>query len=260
MLEVIDKGSRSEAHPAPMLFVHGGYHAAWCWDAHFLNYFADKGFRAVAVSLRGHGQSGRSQPLASCSIADYIDDVRAVADTLDYDPVLVGHSMGGFVVQRYLEMFHAPAAVLMASMPPQGVLRVTLGTLRRHPWTFLRANTFGNSAELMNTPDRAREFLFSPETPESVVESCAARLGPESRRAGIDQMIRLPKAHLVSTPLLVLGAQQDGTLTNAEVAATARAYGTEAEFFPGMGHDMMLEPEWPTVAERIHRWLGMRGL
>ena len=73
-------------------------------------------------------------------------------------------------------------------------------------------------------------------------------------------MIRLPKAHLVSTPLLVLGAQQDGTLTNAEVAATARAYGTEAEFFPGMGHDMMLEPEWPTVAERIHRWLGMRGL
>jgi hypothetical protein len=24
MLEVIDKGSRSEAHPAPLLFVHGG--------------------------------------------------------------------------------------------------------------------------------------------------------------------------------------------------------------------------------------------
>jgi pimeloyl-ACP methyl ester carboxylesterase len=53
MLEVIDKGSRSEAHPAPLLFVHEGYHAAWCWDVHFLNYFADKGFRAVAVSLRG---------------------------------------------------------------------------------------------------------------------------------------------------------------------------------------------------------------
>jgi alpha-beta hydrolase superfamily lysophospholipase len=73
-------------------------------------------------------------------------------------------------------------------------------------------------------------------------------------------MIRLPKAHLVSTPLLVLGAQCDGTLTNAEVAATARTYRTEAGFFPGMGHDMMLEPEWRTVAERIHRWLGMRGL
>ena len=82
--------------------------------------------------------------------------------------------MGGFVVQRYLEMFHAPAAVLLVTIPPQGVLRVTLGTLRRHSWTFLRAN-IRNSAELMNTPDRAREFLFSPETPESVVDPAPLR-------------------------------------------------------------------------------------
>ncbi|PRC62971.1 alpha/beta hydrolase, partial [Mycobacterium sp. ITM-2017-0098] len=36
MLEVIDKGSASAAHPAPLLFVHGAWHAAWCWDEHFL--------------------------------------------------------------------------------------------------------------------------------------------------------------------------------------------------------------------------------
>jgi hypothetical protein len=36
MLEVIDKGSATEAHPLPLLFVHGGYHAAWCWNEHFL--------------------------------------------------------------------------------------------------------------------------------------------------------------------------------------------------------------------------------
>jgi hypothetical protein len=36
MLEVIDKGSCSHAHPVPLLFVHGGWHAAWCWD-HFLD-------------------------------------------------------------------------------------------------------------------------------------------------------------------------------------------------------------------------------
>lgn len=33
MLEVIDKGSATEAHPVPLLFVHGGYHAAWCWNS-----------------------------------------------------------------------------------------------------------------------------------------------------------------------------------------------------------------------------------
>ena len=45
--------------------------------------------------------------------------------------------------------------------------------------------------------------------------------------------------------MLVLGAADDGMVTNAEVRATARAYRTEAEFFPGMGHNMMQEPAWP---------------
>ena len=40
----------------------------------------------------------------------------------------------------------------------------------------------------------------------------------------------------------------------------ARAYCTEAVFFPNMGHNMMLEPGWAAVAERIHRWLGAQGL
>ena len=71
MLEVIGKGPASKSHPVPLLFVHGGYHAAWCWDENFLDYFADKGFRAVAVSLGGNCLSDLSKPLRSCSIADY---------------------------------------------------------------------------------------------------------------------------------------------------------------------------------------------
>lgn len=50
MPEVIDKGASSAVHPVPILFVHGGAHAAWCWDDHFLDYFAENGFRALAVS------------------------------------------------------------------------------------------------------------------------------------------------------------------------------------------------------------------
>jgi hypothetical protein len=64
----------------------------------------------------------------------------------------------------------------------------------------------------------------------------------------------------VTTPLLVLGAQNDGAHTAKEVRATARAYHTDAEFFPNMGHAMMLEAGWDGVAERIHNWLGAQGL
>ncbi|MGH3564266.1 MAG: alpha/beta hydrolase, partial [Mycobacterium sp.] len=60
--------------------------------------------------------------------------------------------------------------------------------------------------------------------------------------------------------LLVLGAEEDGAHTRKEVLATARAYRTEAEFFPTMGHNMMLEPGWAAVAQRIHSWLGARLL
>jgi len=35
---------------------------------------------------------------------------------------------------------------------------------------------------------------------------------------------------------------------------------TQAELFPGMGHNMMLEPGWPDVAERIHSWLTGQGI
>jgi hypothetical protein len=40
-----------------------------------------------------------------------------------------------------------------------------------------------------------------------------------------------------------------------DVKATARAYGTQADFFPSMAHDMMLEAGWKSVAERILSWL-----
>jgi alpha-beta hydrolase superfamily lysophospholipase len=65
----------------------------------------------------------------------------------------------------------------------------------------------------------------------------------------------LPRPHHVSAPLLVLGAECDGVFTTEEVHATGTAYRTEAELFPDMGHDMMLEPGWNAVAQRIHTWL-----
>ena len=119
MLEVIDKGTCSESHPAPLLFVHGAWHAAWCWDENFLGFFAEKGYRTLALSLRNHGNSYKKNP-RTCSVADYVSDVASVANSLPAQPVVIGHSMGGLVVQKYLEKHSAPAGVLLASMPVGG--------------------------------------------------------------------------------------------------------------------------------------------
>jgi alpha-beta hydrolase superfamily lysophospholipase len=60
--------------------------------------------------------------------------------------------------------------------------------------------------------------------------------------------------------MLVPGAQYDGSVTQRELRATAGAYDTRAEIFPNMGHDVMLEPGWQAVAERMEGWLGDQGL
>lgn len=259
-LEVIDKGTVTESHPAPLLFVHGAWHAAWCWDEHFLSFFADKGYRAAAVSLRGHGNSPSDKPLRACSVADFVDDINAVAARLPVRPVVIGHSAGGFFVQKYLESSGAPAGVLLASMPPQGNLGSSLRWMRDHPLHCAKMLITGKSLPYVNTLELARERFFSTLLSDSQIMEYAARLQDESARIGIDCLVRLPRPSRVSTPLLVLGADDDGAHTRKEVRATARAYGTEAEFFPHMGHDMMLEPGWAAVAERIDSWLVSRGL
>ena len=60
--------------------------------------------------------------------------------------------------------------------------------------------------------------------------------------------------------MLVLGAEKDAVFGVDEVEATARAYNTKAEIFKGMGHDMMLEPGWQAVADRIMGWLQEQTL
>jgi pimeloyl-ACP methyl ester carboxylesterase len=261
MLEVIDKGSPTESHPVTLLFVHGASIAAWCWDEHFLDFFASRGYRAAALSLRGHGASALSKPLKSCSLADYVDDVNAVvAEQLGSPPVLIGHSLGCWVVLNYLVKQDAPAGILMAPGTPQGLRRWAFRSIRRHPWTFLRATIVGRPEYAFNTPALAREFCFTASTPDAIVSSCAARLESESTGVTRDLMKRLPDAGLVKTPMLVLGAQDDGMRIDGDALAVAQTYQTEVEIFPDMGHVMMLEPGWQAVAERIDGWLTSRGL
>ena len=52
-MEVIfQKGAKSEKNP-PLVFVHGSFHAAWCWAEYWMPFFSDKSFDCYAVSLLG---------------------------------------------------------------------------------------------------------------------------------------------------------------------------------------------------------------
>lgn len=77
-----------------IVFVHGGgAHAHW-WT-HIAARYANH-YRVVALDMSGHGDSGRRQRY---SLEGWTDEVMAViADAgISDSPVVVGHSMGGFV-------------------------------------------------------------------------------------------------------------------------------------------------------------------
>ncbi len=235
--------------------MHGAWHGAWCWEEHFLDHFAEQGFRVAALDLRGHGSSPAGGWFRSRRLRHYVADVAEVAATFDVPPVVIGHSMGGMVVQKYLEKHEAPKAVLLASGPPRGVVGITLRVLRRSPLTFLRINATWSLYPLVKDPDDARALLFGDHLDEVTALGYTARLQDEAYLAFLDMLLLdLPKPKRVDTDVLVLGGEQDVIFTPPEVHRTATAYGTTAVMFDG-GHDLMLEPCWPEVAGTIARWL-----
>jgi 3-oxoadipate enol-lactonase len=101
-----------------LVFLHGIGGAARGWR-HQLDYFADS-YHAIAWDMPGYGGS---KPLASTSIASLAD---ALVDFLHatgaHAPVIIGHSIGGMIVQQLLAQDPdiASAVVLAQTSPAFG--------------------------------------------------------------------------------------------------------------------------------------------
>ncbi len=254
-LEIVTRRPMGIRRRTPLLFVHGAYTAAWCWDEHFLPHFADAGYEATALSLSGHGESPGREYLDLLSLDDYVRDVLEVMDGFDTPPVLIGHSMGGMVVQKCLETRQVPGAVLMASVPPQGLWASAVGLAMRKPDLMSELNSLlsGGSTSL----EALREALFAQPVSMERLQQMARRVQPESARVIWDMtLFNLPQpSRMHRAPLLVLGAELDPIIPPSLTEMTARALGVEAELIPGMGHGMMLEADWRSVAQRMLDWL-----
>lgn len=259
-LEVLSRLPRDATRRTPLLFVHGAFTAAWCWEEHYLGFFADGGYAAHAVSLSGHGRSRGREQLDSLSIDDYVNDVIEVMASLPAPPVLVGHSMGGFVVQKVMEQRTVPAAVLACSVPPQGLMAAAFGLMFSRPGLIRDLNRMMSGQEV--ALDTLREALFAQPVGLDDLQRFYRLAQPESHRAIWDMsLFSLPHPSKIdASALLVLGTEMDHLIPSSLVEMTARTYGVNATIFPGMGHGLMLERDWETGARCILDWLGERNL
>lgn len=257
-----DPGTHARA--TPVVFVHGAFVGAWCWQEHFLGYFAARGFRAIAPSLRGHGASESGGALAHAGINEYVRDLeRVTADLGGPPPILVGHSMGALVVQRYLERNPASAAVLLAPVPPQGLMPSTLRMMMGDPLLFAQFGLMQTLGSQVVDADIARRAVFSDRMTPEDLERFAARVQPESQRAIWEMSVHgTARPWLVDPkpPVRVIAAEEDALFPATETRLTAGLWGADWKAMPGMAHAMMLEPGWEQVAEEIVRGLWASGV
>lgn len=234
----------------PLLLLHGAWHGAWCWGP-AMEDFARRGFEVHAISLRGHGASDRPAALNLCGVDAYLQDIDAALARLSPAPVVVAHSLGGYLMQHYLATRALPGAVLLCAMPHTGALRFLAQWALSHPGAALRTVATLNTHHLVRTPALAREAFFRPDQPEAEVAAYAAQLGPEALRVAIEAIVRLPRPRPGATPLRVIAAERDAVFTLAEQRALAAAWGAELTVIPAAAHDLMLDPAWPLAADLI---------
>jgi pimeloyl-ACP methyl ester carboxylesterase len=257
-LEIIGREPKERRFETPLLFVHGTGHGAWCWDENFLPYFAEKGFSSHAVSLRGHGKSEGREKLKWASVSDYVSDVFQAASQLPARPAVIGHSLGGLVVGKYLERHEAPAGILVAPSPSEGMFWSGLKIQMMNPLLMAKVSIKQDYAVMFSTPELAKKFLFSADADDGKVAEYVGRFGSESYRAALEMIYNLPEPRKIKTPLLVVGARDDALVSPKKIEKTARAYKADCKVFPNMAHDMMLERGWQRVAEFMAQWLDKR--
>lgn len=244
-LELLHRQPSADTGQPPLLFVHGLGHGAWSWE-HWLDAAAEAGYPAYAVSLRGHG--GSAGRLRTARLSDYVDDVVRAAASLPRRAVLIGHSLGGLVVQKALARYSAHAGVLVTPVPAHPAAAALVAIARQHPLDAMRMIVGGS------LPMRP-QYLFGELDPDQA-QRHTARCGPESPLAQYQLLFHRPApAPRGNAPVLVLATPHDRLVPVSGVRATAKRYGARIEEFPGMGHDLMLDARWREPLDALLAWL-----
>jgi len=225
-----------------LVFLHGIGGAARGWR-HQINVFSDR-YRTVAWDMPGYGGSPR---LATVSIATLADALQEFLDAIAADkPILVGHSIGGMIVQEWLTKHPlAASAVVLAQTSPafgkadgewqRSFIEARLGPLDR-------GETMTSLA-----PKLVAELIGDDPDPEGVAlaRDCMASVPEASYRACMLALLGFDRRQAlkdIAVPTLVLSGSRDGNAPAPMMAKTA-SYIPDASYveLEGVGHLANLE-------------------
>lgn len=251
----------------PVVFVHGAFCGGWAFDA-FREPFEVAGFETHAPNLPHHERGADLEQLAQSGLKDYAQAIAHYARGLSAPPVLVGHSLGGLVVQQVA--MHAPVAglVLLAPSAPWGVPPTTLDEHGNH----FGLSLLGDYWRRPVPPDyRIARSTTLDRLARDDARRTFARFVPESGRAireavqwWLDHsMSSQAPVYRIAAPVLGLAGGKDRVNPSSTIRRViARFPEGQAHFheFPEMSHWLVGEPEAIDVAALTLQWLEARGI
>ena len=257
-LEILRKEKPGQVPKGDIVFVHGICHDARCWK-NFMEFFSEQGYRCSALSLRGHGGSGGKERLQSFTLSDYVEDVEQVVAQCETKPFLVGHSMGGAVVQQFIGKHEdlVRGAVLFAPATAPKMNRwMTFASLRHRDMRKAAYVSLG-----IKTPKIVQGAAFFTAVGEKgkrlsrIIDPAPymEMLQKESRKITLCELYRdYTSNHEVSIPVFVIGSCADAYFPDKSLTATADVYAgnekTALVILRRLCHDMMLDPDWTESA------------
>ena len=224
-----------------LIFVHGMLSNANVWNP-IINYFNERKFSCKAVNLK------EGLNLRKAHFQDYVDKVKAITTEED---IVIGHSMGGLIVQKVAEEADIKCGVAICSATPKGISyhrgiilssvkyasKVILGRPFKQDYQYIRKYALAGLEE-----EKAKNFYKEMEKQSAIV---TYELG--MKRIAIDEK-------KVRCPLLFITTKQDGICTPELVKKLAGKYNAGYKIYDGC-HHFFYNSNWKDIADGIHNFI-----
>ena len=254
--------ARPTAPPAAVVGLLHGYADYGKRYAHVLEAWAARGIATVALDMRGHGRAEGARGFCD-RFAEYDDDATELRQLVakhapDAPAFLFGHSFGGLVAASFAIAHPSPwraphldRAVLRLGPRRAESRKVVVGKIASRVAPGLGVPSGLHGADLTHDADRARAYDEDP----LVFKKATARWFTETEGA---QALALARAPSLALPLLVVMGTADRV---AKVAAAKRFFDAAGsadktwDAREGLFHEVLNEPEWRSIADRIADWV-----
>ena len=249
-----------------IVFIHGMFMTPLCWE-HWIDRYQAKGYHCSAPAWPGRDKpievQRKNHPdpeLGKLKLRDVVESLAVVIKSMGEKPALIGHSMGGLVVQLLLQRDLAVAGVAIDPAPPMGVFTTA--------FSFLKANfPVINPFVPVTQPDMMSferfQYAFVNTLPLADQRAAYDRyVVPESRGVPTQSLTSVAKVDFKKPhpPLLITAGENDHIIPaslNMTNYNKYKASSSKTDFkqFAGRDHFGIGEKGWEEIADYSLSWL-----